>query len=54
MSIFLKLDRALVTLALTLTAIVASIVAHGISVTPLMERYDRMRGLGSRSRRDDA
>jgi sodium/hydrogen antiporter len=30
--------------ALTLTAIVASIVAHGISVTPLMERYERARG----------
>ena len=29
--------------ALTLTAIVASIIAHGISVTPLMERYERVR-----------
>jgi len=40
--------------ALTLTAIVASIVAHGISVTPLMERYDRMRGRGLPQDRDDA
>ena len=38
--------------ALTLTAIVASIVAHGISVTPLMERYERVRGRGDRSHRD--
>jgi NhaP-type Na+/H+ or K+/H+ antiporter len=30
--------------ALTLTAIVVSIIAHGISVTPLMERYERVRG----------
>ena len=40
--------------ALTLTAIVASIVAHGISVTPLMARYEKMRGQGERSRRDGA
>jgi NhaP-type Na+/H+ or K+/H+ antiporter len=40
--------------ALTLTAIVASIVAHGISVTPLMARYEKMRGRGERSRRDGA
>jgi sodium/hydrogen antiporter len=30
--------------ALTLTAVVASIVAHGVSVTPLMDRYEAMRG----------
>jgi NhaP-type Na+/H+ or K+/H+ antiporter len=35
-------------LALTLSVIVASIIAHGVSVTPLMERYDRMSGRGSR------
>ncbi len=40
--------------ALTLTAIVASIVAHGISVTPLMERYERMRGRGAARDRDGA
>jgi NhaP-type Na+/H+ or K+/H+ antiporter len=40
--------------ALTLTAVVASIVAHGISVTPLMERYEKMRGSGKRSRQDSA
>jgi sodium/hydrogen antiporter len=34
--------------ALTLTAIVASIVAHGVSVTPLMERYEKMRGRADR------
>jgi NhaP-type Na+/H+ or K+/H+ antiporter len=34
-------------IALTLAAIVASIVAHGISVTPLMARYERLRGRGS-------
>ena len=40
------LDPALANtlVAFTLTAIVASIVAHGISVTPLMERYERIRG----------
>ncbi|MBU4325115.1 MAG: sodium:proton antiporter, partial [Gammaproteobacteria bacterium] len=39
------LDPALANtlVALTLTAIVASIVAHGVSVTPLMKRYDRIR-----------
>ena len=37
-------------LALTLTAIVASIVAHGISVTPLMEQYEKLRGRGKPSR----
>lgn len=39
------LDSALANtlVALTLTAIVASIVAHGVSVTPLMKRYDRIR-----------
>jgi NhaP-type Na+/H+ or K+/H+ antiporter len=35
--------------ALTLTVVVASIVAHGISVTPLMDRYEKMRG-GKRPR----
>ena len=30
--------------ALTLTVVVASIVAHGISVTPLMHRYEERRG----------
>jgi NhaP-type Na+/H+ or K+/H+ antiporter len=30
--------------ALTLTVIVASIVTHGISVTPLMHRHDGLRG----------
>jgi len=38
----------------TFTAIVASIVAHGISVTPLMDRYERMRGRGTRPRSGDA
>jgi sodium/hydrogen antiporter len=40
------LEPALATtlVALTFAAIVASIVAHGISVTPLMTRYDRLRG----------
>ncbi len=37
-------------IALTLSAVVASIVAHGLSVTPLMARYDKMRG---RKRRDE-
>jgi sodium/hydrogen antiporter len=47
------LDPALANtlVALTLTAIVASIAAHGISVTPLMERYEKLRGRGERSRR---
>jgi NhaP-type Na+/H+ or K+/H+ antiporter len=40
--------------ALTLTAVVASIVAHGISVTPLMERYERMRGRGQKADRGTA
>jgi NhaP-type Na+/H+ or K+/H+ antiporter len=31
-------------IALTLAAVVASIVGHGISVTPLMTRYERLRG----------
>ena len=50
------LDPALANtlVALTLTAIVASIVAHGISVTPLMERYERMQGRRNRSRRNGA
>ena len=30
-------------IALTLAAVVASIVAHGVSVTPLMARYERLR-----------
>jgi NhaP-type Na+/H+ or K+/H+ antiporter len=38
--------RALV--ALTLSAIVASIVVHGISVTPLMKRYEKMRDRSAR------
>jgi hypothetical protein len=33
-------------MALTLAAVVASIVAHGVSVTPLMKRYERLRGRG--------
>jgi len=47
------LDPALANtlVALTLTAVVASIVAHGISVTPLMERYERMRGRDPKSDR---
>ena len=40
--------------ALTLTAIVVSIIAHGISVTPLMERYERVRRRGDRSHLDGA
>ena len=32
--------------ALTLGIVVASIVAHGVSVTPLMDRYERLRGRG--------
>lgn len=44
------LDPALANtlVAVTLTVIVASIVAHGISVTPLMHRYDKMRRRGPR------
>jgi NhaP-type Na+/H+ or K+/H+ antiporter len=38
-------------IALTLAAVVASIVAHGISVTPLMARYERLRGRGRGRRR---
>jgi len=34
-------DDAKTLVALTLTTVVASIVAHGISVTPLMARYER-------------
>ena len=30
--------------AITFTAIVASLVVHGVSVTPLMKRYERVRG----------
>lgn len=30
-------------IALTLAAVIASIVAHGVSVTPLMSRYERLR-----------
>ena len=30
--------------AITLAVVVASIVAHGVSVTPLMDRYEAMRG----------
>jgi NhaP-type Na+/H+ or K+/H+ antiporter len=37
-----ELARTLV--ALTLAAVVASIVVHGVSVTPLMARYERLRG----------
>ena len=50
------LDQAIANnfVALTLTAVVASIVAHGISVTPLMERYERVRGRVDRSHRDGA
>lgn len=50
------LDPALANtlVALTLTAIVASIVAHGISVTPLMKRYDRIRRRGKASGQDGA
>lgn len=50
------LDPALANtlVALTLTAIVASIVAHGISVTPLMKRYDMIRRRGHISGRDGA
>jgi NhaP-type Na+/H+ or K+/H+ antiporter len=33
-------------IALTLAAVVASIIAHGVSVTPLMKRYERLRGRG--------
>lgn len=45
------LDPALANtlVALTLTTVVASVVAHGISVTPLMERYERMRGRDPKS-----
>ena len=45
------LDPALANtlVALTLAAVVASIVAHGISVTPLMERYESMRGRDPKS-----
>ncbi|MBA2722363.1 MAG: cation:proton antiporter [Methylibium sp.] len=39
--------------ALTLSAVVASIVAHGISVTPLMARYDKMRKRERRSMNDN-
>ncbi|MBC8086337.1 MAG: cation:proton antiporter [Phycisphaerae bacterium] len=35
-------------IAITFTVIVASAVVHGISVTPLMRRYDRLRKAGSR------
>ncbi len=40
------LDPALAStlVALTLVTVVASIVAHGISVTPLMDRYEKIRG----------
>jgi NhaP-type Na+/H+ or K+/H+ antiporter len=50
------LDPALANtlVAVTLTVIVASIVAHGISVTPLMHRYDRMRRPGPRGPEDGA
>jgi NhaP-type Na+/H+ or K+/H+ antiporter len=41
------LARTLV--ALTLTTVVASIVVHGISVTPLMDRYKRRRGRRARA-----
>jgi len=47
-------DASKTLVALTLPAIVASIVAHGISVTPLMERYESVRGRGDRSHRDGA
>ena len=35
--------------ALTLTAVAASILVHGISVTPLMARYRRFRNIGAHS-----
>ena len=34
-------DAALIAVALTLSVVVVSIVAHGISVTPLMAAYER-------------
>jgi NhaP-type Na+/H+ or K+/H+ antiporter len=37
-------DLAQRLLGLTLAVVVASVVAHGISVTPLMNRYERLRG----------
>lgn len=48
------LDPALANtlVALTLAAIVASIVAHGISVTPMMKRYDMHRKRGKASGRE--
>jgi NhaP-type Na+/H+ or K+/H+ antiporter len=48
------LDPALANtlVAVTLTVIVASIVAHGISVTPLMHRYDGLRQRGPRAPED--
>jgi NhaP-type Na+/H+ or K+/H+ antiporter len=36
--------------SLTIAVVVASIVAHGVSVTPLMKRYERLRA-SSRARR---
>lgn len=35
-------------IAITFTVITVSAVVHGISVTPLMRRYDRLRSVGSR------
>ena len=32
--------------ALTLAAVAASVVVHGVSVTPLMRAYERARGTG--------
>lgn len=39
-------------LALVLTAVLASIVAHGVSVTPLMKRYEQLRRRQAGARRD--
>jgi len=45
-----ELDPALAErlLSLTLAVVVASVIAHGVSVTPLMKRYEKRRG-GQRS-----
>jgi NhaP-type Na+/H+ or K+/H+ antiporter len=42
-----ELARTLI--ALTLAAVVGSIVVHGVSVTPLMARYERLRGRRERT-----
>ena len=36
----LQPELALLLLSITLAVIVASVIAHGISVTPLMKRYE--------------